>query len=300
MSRRVSSCFVAVALTLSACGIIGSDVAPAGDGEAVSATVATEPAGEASTSTGDPVEVTTPPAPSSTDTMSPSTTAPRPSTTTAATTTTAPTRVEDLPSGWFCRDLAARGYGYSDAVAYWVHEGSPDRMDADRNGIPCETVYPTADILAFWGDPLPTTTFIPAHMWIAPSDPWEYPTPVSAATGAYGSGCSPGTSTLPDGAWYGFTSGVTESEIEFDLACLLVLEPGECHPSIRNESPRLRTIGVAEGTTVRYVTHRAYAGELTYAEWRVAGCTSGVERCPVWLFVNGGVVTAIVENRIGH
>ncbi|MGA9596599.1 MAG: DUF3160 domain-containing protein [Acidimicrobiia bacterium] len=47
-----------------------------------------------------------------------------------------------LESGLFCRDLAAMGYGFTEAVAYWLAEGAPDRMDADRNGIPCETVYP--------------------------------------------------------------------------------------------------------------------------------------------------------------
>jgi hypothetical protein len=30
------------------------------------------------------------------------------------------------------------GYDYTAAVSYWTSEGSPDRMDADRNGIPCE------------------------------------------------------------------------------------------------------------------------------------------------------------------
>ena len=62
----------------------------------------------------------------------------------------------------FCRDLNALGYDYVSAVTYWVKEGSPERMDADRNGIPCETVYPAADVLAFWGDPLPTTTAPPS------------------------------------------------------------------------------------------------------------------------------------------
>ncbi len=49
-----------------------------------------------------------------------------------------------LPSGLFCRDLAADGYSYAAAIEYWRVEGMPDRMDADRNGIPCETVHPTA------------------------------------------------------------------------------------------------------------------------------------------------------------
>jgi len=47
-----------------------------------------------------------------------------------------------LETGLFCRDIAAMGYGFSEAVAYWMAEGAPDRMDADRDGIPCETIYP--------------------------------------------------------------------------------------------------------------------------------------------------------------
>jgi hypothetical protein len=53
-------------------------------------------------------------------------------------------------SGLFCRDLVAEGYAFAEAVAYWLSEGSPDRMDADVNGIPCETVYPAAEVEAFF------------------------------------------------------------------------------------------------------------------------------------------------------
>ena len=53
--------------------------------------------------------------------------------------------------GLFCRDLAEREYSYEDAVAYWLSEGAPDRMDADRNGIPCETVFPEEDINDYFG-----------------------------------------------------------------------------------------------------------------------------------------------------
>ena len=56
-----------------------------------------------------------------------------------------------LPSGLLCRDLRSRGYNYAEAVAYGAGEGRPDRMDEDRNGYPCETVYDTADVVAYWG-----------------------------------------------------------------------------------------------------------------------------------------------------
>jgi hypothetical protein len=55
-----------------------------------------------------------------------------------------------LDKGLFCRDLAALGYDYVDAVAYWIRHGQPDRMDADGNGVPCETVYPESAVGDFW------------------------------------------------------------------------------------------------------------------------------------------------------
>lgn len=58
--------------------------------------------------------------------------------------------VRTLADGLFCRDLKARGYSYSAAVDYWRVHGQPDRMDADKNGIPCETVYPRSDVTAYW------------------------------------------------------------------------------------------------------------------------------------------------------
>jgi len=45
-----------------------------------------------------------------------------------------------------CRDLADRGTSYDQAVVYWILEGAPDRMDADGNGIPCETVYQASEV----------------------------------------------------------------------------------------------------------------------------------------------------------
>ncbi len=52
-------------------------------------------------------------------------------------------------TGLMCRDLEPRGLDFAQAVAYWLTEGAPDRMDADGNGIPCETVYPATEVEAF-------------------------------------------------------------------------------------------------------------------------------------------------------
>ncbi|MCU1351904.1 MAG: serine/threonine protein kinase, partial [Acidimicrobiales bacterium] len=56
-----------------------------------------------------------------------------------------------LRSGLSCKDLANAGFSYSQAVGYWYSQGTPDRMDIDHNGIPCETVYSASVVGAYWG-----------------------------------------------------------------------------------------------------------------------------------------------------
>ncbi|MDH4308189.1 MAG: hypothetical protein OEX04_11990 [Acidimicrobiia bacterium] len=97
-----------------------------------------------------------------TTTVPPSTTAPSTTSTTSSSTTTTLPPIGEIAPGLLCRDLKSMGYSYVDAVAYWTREGRPPRMDADANAIPCETVYPSSDVKAFWGEPLPTSTTLPA------------------------------------------------------------------------------------------------------------------------------------------
>ena len=47
-----------------------------------------------------------------------------------------------LPEGLRCADLQAMGLGPKQAIDYWFLWGAPPLMDADSNGIPCETVWP--------------------------------------------------------------------------------------------------------------------------------------------------------------
>lgn len=49
-----------------------------------------------------------------------------------------PTYVEP---GDYCGWLADNGYTFSQAEATYYSLGSPDHMDADHNGVPCETRY---------------------------------------------------------------------------------------------------------------------------------------------------------------
>ncbi|HEY4569586.1 MAG TPA: hypothetical protein VIH10_08975 [Kribbella sp.] len=74
--------------------------------------------------------------------------------------------VRSLRAGLFCRDLHAKGYSYVAAIEYWRLHGQPNQMDADRNGIPCETVYPRSDVAAYWnGREISGVTFWSAGLY---------------------------------------------------------------------------------------------------------------------------------------
>lgn len=79
-----------------------------------------------------------------------------------------------LSPGLLCRAVAAKGYTFWDASIYWVSEGSPARMDADGNGIPCESVFPANDIDAFlqWGRDF--STGLGCANLNLPDEPGEY------------------------------------------------------------------------------------------------------------------------------
>ncbi len=254
----------------------------------------------------------------SSTTLEPTTTAP--ATTTAATTTTsaaptttvAPTTittlvvattttlapVDQIDSGLYCRDLHAIGYSYAEAVTYWVREGSPDRMDADRNGIPCETVWPASDVVDFWGEPLPTTTPTQRYEVGAPT---YYPESLPGAGDYFGSGCSPGTTNLPDGVWFGRIEAASSTAVEFDLICFAPTPPGEDGVGrMTNSNPRLRTVPVASGAAVYAIAPDGGWMLMPYPDWRIvlpgAGMFCPPEGCwDVWLYVNGGQVTEIVQ-----
>lgn len=57
---------------------------------------------------------------------------------------------EIAPPGALCRDIADAGHPFFYATLYWVADNRPERMDADGNGIPCETIYARTDIAEVW------------------------------------------------------------------------------------------------------------------------------------------------------
>jgi hypothetical protein len=55
--------------------------------------------------------------------------------------------ISALPAGLRCADLSRLGFTPQQAVDYWFLWGSPGLMDADSNGVPCETVW--ADVARY-------------------------------------------------------------------------------------------------------------------------------------------------------
>ena len=167
---------------------------------------------------------------------------------------------------------------------------------------PPPTLAPTTTV--------PTTTTTSGGPYVV-GTPELYPgAPRPGSDGAGGSGCAPGAGPLPDGVWFGYIGAIGPTSVDFELACLYTgdiaiakgAEDGvevDIDYYIRNNNPALRTVPVATGgivyeieaTTIDFLT-------VAFADWPVdpAGfiaCPS--DWCGVWLFVNGGEVTEILE-----
>lgn len=122
---------------------------------------------------------------------------------------------------------------------------------------------------------------------------------------ADGSGCSPAGDSLDDGRWFGYVTGASADQLEFDLACrfsdeqasLAQVEDGEDPLVIddyyvRNESTLVRTLPVTGDVPVDWHPDGQPISEpTTYAAWsfeqnRFLGA---------WVTISGGQVVAIAE-----
>jgi hypothetical protein len=130
-----------------------------------------------------------------------------------------------------------------------------------------------------------------------------YPAPLPDSDGLLGSGCSPGSVTLPDGIWAGWIAARLAGQVDFDLACL---HPTPEEPRISNQSTRLRTVPIAENAVVYAIKNDGHIGTpVPYQNWQIDPVNRWCEAvmiapffpsgCPVWVYVNGGAATEIVE-----
>ncbi len=160
----------------------------------------------------------------------------------------------------------------------------------------------------------PTTTTQAPMIYVVDGPGLYPPDPLPGSAGASGSGCSPGTGDLPDGVWFGYVRAVGPLSVEFDLGCFffgdiaweVAAAAGEEAPNdfyIMNSNPALRIVPVAPGTPAWTLGADSSAGlqEIAYEEWPPDGFTYTPcpgEFCSVWLYVNGGEATAVVEQYL--
>jgi hypothetical protein len=115
--------------------------------------------------------------------------------------------------------------------------------------------------------------------------------PEASAAGG-GSGCSPGGGQLPDGVWFGFVDGVTDTTIDFDLACFQSCDPGTGF-RIGNQNPTTRTVSVRSDAVVIFESPDGPDWQESFERWK--NYEDVGLHTMVWIYVNDGTVTHIVQ-----
>ncbi|HUU61165.1 MAG TPA: hypothetical protein VMX37_02115 [Acidimicrobiia bacterium] len=160
-----------------------------------------------------------------------------------------------------------------------------------------------------------TTTATAAETYYAVDTTDFFPEPFPGSNDVHGSGCvTPGFDALPNGVWFGFAEGVGGGEITFDLACFFTGAAAEAAAAadgqeafdfyIRNNVATTFAVPISPDIRVWYID--ASSGdvsvptEIPAGTWPSPGslleCPS--DHCSVWLYVNGGQATALVEQYL--
>lgn len=156
----------------------------------------------------------------------------------------------------------------------------------------------------------PTTTTTTVYYAAAVS---LYPPEALASDGASGSGCTPGAGQLPAGVWFGHVSAGAPTSVQFDLACWyfgdLAWEVADTYGDtaendyyVVNQNPTLRTVPVGPGAVVHHIDAMSLGHDpIPYSDWLLEPegyLTCPFDFCPLWLYVNDGEVTEIVEQYV--
>lgn len=164
-----------------------------------------------------------------------------------------------------------------------------------------------------------TTTTAPETVYLVDTTDF-FPDPFPGSGGAHGSGCvTPGFDALPNGVWFGFAEGVGGGNIAFDLACFytgpaactaqiddgFVTDPDDCLDFwVRNNVATTFAVPIAAGARVWYVDMTSgdvgSPAEIPLADWPTPDSFQDCpgDYCSVWLYVNDGRATGIVEQYL--
>lgn len=156
-------------------------------------------------------------------------------------------------------------------------------------------------------EPPPTTT--PPPLFTTDGD--FFPDVLPGSEGPNGSGCITGETTLGDGVWFGYVEGISGGTLTFDLACFFTGAAAVTAATedgyeafdyyIRNKNPKTYSVDLAPGAMAYYVNGSTIelvavgAGAWPNAASFLA-CPG--EWCSVWLYVNQGKVTELVEQYV--
>ncbi|MEX2323162.1 MAG: hypothetical protein WEA29_05260 [Acidimicrobiia bacterium] len=154
-----------------------------------------------------------------------------------------------------------------------------------------------------------TTTTAP--LYVVPI-PWEFPAVFGASGDPHGSGCVVEGGLLPDGLWFGYAEAVGGGVITFDLACYFTGAAAEAEATadgtevfdnyIRNQNPMTFPVPISPLAQVFYIDATLsdagfFPQPIAVSSWPTAAsylpCPG--EFCGVWLYVNGGQATGVVE-----
>lgn len=152
--------------------------------------------------------------------------------------------------------------------------------------------------------PAPAVTTPASHVWVF-GDEWDY----TGADGAQGSGCSPGSATLPDGVWFGRAHSWSTASISLDLACWYSGATAESVAAARgdevnndyylvNDTATLRSVPVDGDVPAKKAGWEDGVFTLSAVMADPGGSLPTNHPYPVWIYVNGGVATAVAMQYI--
>jgi hypothetical protein len=132
-----------------------------------------------------------------------------------------------------------------------------------------------------------------------------------------GSGCVVEGDVLPDGVWFGFAEAVSGGTITFDLGCFFTGAAADAAANadygtdsgaeegfhIRNQNPKVFSVVISPTAEAYYIDEAGptwFPEPIALTSW--PSTTSWLpcpgEDCAVWLYVNSGAATGIVEQYL--
>ena len=218
--------------------------------------------------------------------------------------------------------LASCGDDAFDPTGPSTTSTGPTTTAATTTTAPTATSEPTTTTQA----PTTTTTQAPTTTTQAPTttvatvyviEPDFFPDVFGSPGDPNGSGCAPPGDVLPDGVWFGFAKAVSAGTITFDLACFFTGAAADTAANedyggtdgaeegfhIRNKNPKVFSVPIAPTAEVYYVDQAGptwFPEPIPLGAWPSATswlpCPS--DSCAVWLYINGGAATGIVEQYL--